>query len=235
MTTFLIDGVSCLDAGALTEALPIAAQRRLKRIFLTHAHFDHIASLPFLLENLYGRERPLELLAPRSVLSVLSRDVLNGRTWPDFRRLPSPARPTVRLVPLEEGRPHRAGSVRFTPVRVDHVVPAFGYVIAKSGSAVVFSGDTRPTERIWRVAARTRDLKAVFLEVSFSDAQAAIARASQHLTPSLAAAEVAKAPDGVPVYLYHMKPPSLSRIRREVAALKNPRMRLLEGERSFRF
>jgi hypothetical protein len=85
------------------------------------------------------------------------------------------------------------------------------------------------------VAARIRDLKAVFLEVSFSDSQAEIARASQHLTPSLAAAEVAKAPDGVPVYLYHMKPPSLSRIRREVAALKNPRMRLLEGERSFRF
>jgi ribonuclease BN (tRNA processing enzyme) len=235
MTTFLIDGVSCLDAGALTEALPIAAQRRLKRIFLTHAHFDHIASLPFLLENLYGRERPLELLAPRAVLSVLSRDVLNGRTWPDFRRLPSPSRPTVRLVPLTEGRAHRAGSVRFTPVRVDHVVPAFGYVIAKPGRAVVFSGDTRPTERIWSVAARTRDLKAVFLEVSFSDAQAEIARASQHLTPSLAAAEVEKVPDGVPVYLYHMKPPSLSRIRREVAAMRNPRMRLLEGERSFRF
>jgi ribonuclease BN (tRNA processing enzyme) len=235
MTTFLIDGVSALDAGALTEALPIAAQRRLQRIFLTHAHLDHIASLPFLLENLYGRGRPLDLLAPRSVLSVLSRDVLNGRTWPDFRKLPSASRPTVRLVPLEEGRPYRAGGVRFTAVRVDHVVPAFGYVIAKAGRAVVFSGDTRPTERIWQAAARVRDLKAVFLEVSFSDAQAAIARASKHLTPALAAEEVRKLPAGVPVYLYHMKPPSLARIRREVAAMRNPRLRLLEGERSFRF
>jgi hypothetical protein len=32
-----------------------------------------------------------------------------------------------------------------------------------------------------------------------------------------------------------MKPPSLSRIRREIAALREPRLKLLESERSFRF
>jgi hypothetical protein len=32
-----------------------------------------------------------------------------------------------------------------------------------------------------------------------------------------------------------MKPPSLVRIRREIAALKEPRLRLLDSERSFRF
>ena len=80
-----------------------------------------------------------------------------------------------------------------------------------------------------------RDLKAIFLEVSFSDAQAAVARASCHLTPRLLPGELAKAPPRVPVYLYHMKPPSLPRIRREVAALGEPRLRLLESERSFRF
>ena len=59
MTTFLIDGETALDAGALTEALPLSAQRRIRRVVLTHAHFDHIASLPFLIENLYGRGAPL--------------------------------------------------------------------------------------------------------------------------------------------------------------------------------
>ncbi|HTD52478.1 MAG TPA: 3',5'-cyclic-nucleotide phosphodiesterase, partial [Thermoanaerobaculia bacterium] len=39
MTTFLIDGETALDAGSLTEALPIAAQRRIRRVVLTHAHF----------------------------------------------------------------------------------------------------------------------------------------------------------------------------------------------------
>jgi hypothetical protein len=32
-----------------------------------------------------------------------------------------------------------------------------------------------------------------------------------------------------------MKPPSLARIRREIAALKEPRLKLLESERFFRF
>jgi hypothetical protein len=78
-------------------------------------------------------------------------------------------------------------------------------------------------------------LKAIFLELSFCDSQLDIARASQHLTPCQVIAELPKAPPRVPVYLYHMKPPSLSRIRREVAAAHEPRLRLLEGERSFRF
>jgi hypothetical protein len=32
-----------------------------------------------------------------------------------------------------------------------------------------------------------------------------------------------------------MKPPSLARIRREIAAANEPRLKLLESERSFRF
>ncbi|HEY6146113.1 MAG TPA: 3',5'-cyclic-nucleotide phosphodiesterase [Thermoanaerobaculia bacterium] len=235
LTTFLVDGESALDAGALTDALPLAAQRRIRRVFLTHAHFDHIASLPLLMENLYGLATPLEILAPQAVLSVIARDVLNDRIWPDFTKLPSRARPTVRLRALPENRPFRAGSVTFTPFAVSHVVPAYGYIVAKPGRSVVFSGDTEPTDRLWTAARRARNLKAIFLELSFSDAQLDVARASLHLTPSLVRQELAKAPPRVPVFLYHMKPPSLARIRREIEAAREPRLRLLESERSFRF
>ena len=235
MTTFLIDGETALDAGSLTEALPISVQRRIRRVVLTHAHFDHIASLPFLIENLYGRRRPLELIAPAPVLASIKRHVFNDVTWPDFTRLPSRAHPTLRLKPVRDGRPFSSGGVTLTPLAVDHVVPAYGYLVTKPGRAVLFSGDTMPTHRIWEHARRIRDLKAIFLEVSFSNAQHAVARDSCHLTPSLLPGELAKAPDHVPVYLYHMKPPSLSRIRGEVEALGEPRLRLLESERSFRF
>jgi ribonuclease BN (tRNA processing enzyme) len=235
ITTFLIDGETALDAGALTEALPLAAQRRIRRVVLTHAHFDHIASLPFLIENLYGRPRPLELVAPAPVLRSLRRHVFNDVTWPDFTRLPSRARPTIVYRPSRPGRPLRCGAATFLPIPVDHIVPAFGYLVAKPGRAVLFSGDTRPTRRIWEIARRARDLKAIFLEVSFSDSQAAVARDSRHLTPRQLPGELEKAPPDAPVYLYHMKPPSLSRIRREIRALSEPRLRLLESERSFRF
>lgn len=235
MSTFLIDGETALDAGALTEALPPAAQRRIRRVVLTHSHFDHLASLPMLMENLYGRAEPLQILAPAPVLATLARDVLNGRIWPDFRKLPSRARPTVRFTPVSPGRPFRAGAARFTAFAVSHVVPAYGYVVAKPGRSILFSGDTEPTDRLWAVASRARNLKAIFLEVSFSDTQAEVATASRHFTPSLVARELPKAPPRIPVYLYHMKPASLARIRRELAALAEPRLKLLDSERSFRF
>jgi len=115
LTTFLVDGESALDAGSLTDALPLSAQRRVRRVVLTHAHFDHIASLPFLMENLYGANSPLEIVAPEPVLASVRRDVLNDRVWPDFTRLPSRSRPSVRLRAIAEGRPYDAGGVTFTP------------------------------------------------------------------------------------------------------------------------
>ncbi len=235
LTTFLLDGETALDAGCLTEALPLAAQRRLKRVILTHAHFDHITSLPLLCDNLYGQRRPLEVLAPAPVLATLSEDIFNDRIWPDFTRLPSRNRPTVRLRAVPEGKPFRVGSMTVTPFAVDHAVPAFGYIVAKPGRSVVFTGDTQPTDALWEATRRARNLKAIFLEVSFSNTQAQVARASGHFTPRLLEKEMAKAPPRVPIYLYHMKPPSLSRIRREIAAMREPRLRLLEAERSFRF
>jgi ribonuclease BN (tRNA processing enzyme) len=235
LTTFLVDGETALDAGSLTDAVPLAAQRRIKRIVLTHAHFDHIASLPLLMDNVYGQSRALEIVAPAPVLSAFHRHILNDQIWPDFTRLPSRARPTVRLRAIAEGRPFHADSVVFTPFAVSHIVPAYGYIVSKPGRSVVFSGDTEPTDRLWNAARRARDLKAIFLELSFSDTQVAVARASRHLTPALVGRELVKAPPRVPIYLYHMKPPSLSRISREVDALREPRLRLLASERSFRF
>jgi ribonuclease BN (tRNA processing enzyme) len=235
LTTFLVDGESALDAGSLTEALPLSAQRRIKRVVLTHAHFDHIASLPFLIENLYGQSSPLQIAAPAPVIAALQRDILNDSVWPDFTKLPSRANPSVRLKVLRVGRPFRAGPVAFTPFAVSHVVPAYGYVVSKGGRSVLFSGDTEPTDRLWSAARAAKNLKAIFLELSFSDEQIDVARDSRHLTPALILAELPKAPPRVAIYLYHMKPPSLPRIRRQIAATQEPRLKLLEGERSFRF
>jgi ribonuclease BN (tRNA processing enzyme) len=236
LTTFLINGESALDAGALTEALPLAAQRRVRRILLTHAHFDHIASLPFLAANLQGGlAAPLEILAPEPVLESVRRHVFNDFTWPDFTRFPSVARPTIRYRPLVEGKTHTAGSLSITAFAVNHVVPAYGYIVSANGSSVVFSGDTGPTERLWVAARRARNVKAIFLECSFSDREERLAADSLHLTPRLVSQELSKLPQRVPVLLYHLKPFSLARIRREIRALGEPRLHLLEEEKSFRF
>jgi ribonuclease BN (tRNA processing enzyme) len=231
MTTFLINETTALDAGSLTETLSIRRQRSIERVVVTHAHFDHVASLPFLLENVFGRRRPVEIAAPAPVLAALAAHVFNDAVWPDFTRLPSRRRGTARLRAIPEGTVYAAEGLAFRPVRVNHIVPTFGYLVSTNRASILFSGDTGPTRALWRLAESTADLKAIFLEVSFSNAQERIARASKHLTPRLVAAELSKTTRDVPVYLYHLKPPSEAAIRREVRALKMPRLRILkEGD-----
>jgi len=228
MTTFLVNETTALDAGALTETLSIPRQRSIERIVVTHAHFDHVASLPFLLENVFGRRRPVEIAAPAEVLAPLAEHLFNDALWPDFTRLPSRRRATARLRAIPEGGTFSAGGVAFRPVRVNHIVPTFGYLVSTARASILFSSDTGPTRALWALADRAENLKAIFLEVSFSNAQEDVARASKHLTPKLVAAELRKTKRDVPVYLYHLKPPSEAAIRREVRALKMPRLKILE-------
>ena len=217
-----------LDAGALTDALTLEEQERLSAIVLTHAHLDHIASLPFLVENVFGRTgRPVEIAAPAEVLDALRTHLFNDVLWPDFSRLPDHREPTVTFRTLAPCVPNAIGGVSVTPVVVSHVVPTFGYVLDDGASSVVISGDTGPTEAIWEAARSARNLKAAFVECSFSDGMAAIAEISKHLTPRTLRAEIRKLPPGVPVFLYHMKPPSLPALEAEVAALGDRRIRLL--------
>ena len=75
---------------------------------------------------------------------------------------------------------------------------------------------------------RRTDLKAIFVECSFPDELAEIAEVSKHLTPATLREEMRKFPAGVPVNLYHMKPPTLPQLRADVAALSDPRIRLLD-------
>ena len=71
-----------------------------------------------------------------------------------------------------------------------------------------------PTTRIWDLAGKRRNLKAVFLECTFPDHMSELAEISAHLTPSTFQHEVAKLPAGVTVYAVHIKP----RYREEVIA-----------------
>ena len=57
--------------------------------------------------------------------------------------------------------------VTFTPIPVSHTVPTHGFLIEQNGSAVLWSSDTGPTQRLWEVANRTPNLRAVCIDTSF--------------------------------------------------------------------
>lgn len=229
---FLVEGAVLVDAGTVTTGEPHWDARTIRQILLSHTHFDHIQALPFLADQLAGRGS-ITIHSVPEVLASLHEHLLNDRIWPDFTRLPSAAAPTFRLAPLELEQPFAVERLRATAVRVDHSVPTVGYILELDDAAVLYSGDTGETRRIWEVARGRAPLKAALIEASFPDEMSALAAASGHLTPRLLAREFAKLgrPD-VPLYVYHLKPQYLKELRAQLRALGLPQLRLLEdGDR----
>ena len=100
---------------------------------------------------------------------------------------------------------------------------------------IAFSSDTGPTERFWELTNTTPRLKVVITETSFPNELQDLARISGHMTPQILAEELRKLRQDVPVYLYGGKPKHLDRIKRQVKALKDDRIRLLKQGKTYDF
>jgi len=225
LTTFLINDTVAIDAGSLGVARTPAEQARVTHVLLTHSHIDHVATLPVFLENIYGEQAEVVTIhATDDVQQSLRRDVFNDRIWPDFIRISSTSKPFLRTATLQPFTPVALAGLKITPVPVDHTVPTVGFIVEDDAAAVVFSGDTGPTEAIWQLANGLPKLKAIFLEVAFPTALAALAEQTLHLTPATFARELAKVKQPVPVYAFHIKPRFAAQIIKELRELSVPNL-----------
>jgi ribonuclease BN (tRNA processing enzyme) len=233
-TCLLFNGRLALDAGSLAQGLPLERQQEIDTIVLSHSHMDHTSSLPFFIENVYERgSGEITVWASEATTYAIRKYLLNNDAWPDFTRLPNNLLPAVRFRELIEEDPVVLEGLRITPIAVEHRVPTFGFLIEQDNVAVLWSSDTGPTFRFWEIANRTPNLKAVFIETSFDNSMQEIADLSLHLTPRSLGTELAKLERVLPIFIHHMKPPCVTKIRREVDALGDPRVRFLEQGRTY--
>jgi ribonuclease BN (tRNA processing enzyme) len=228
---FLVDDFLLLDAGTVSLSLDRDAQCKISHILLTHAHFDHIKAIPFLLDNIVSSEQgcQLTILSGKEVIEDLVKNIFNDRIWPDFTALPDPARPVIRYQEIQPGEPVTIRSYKVLSTTVDHCVPAYGYLIENAMNvAVVYTGDTGPTEKIWGLMGE-HQVKALIVETSFPDEMIDLALASGHLTPSLLASEMQKMP-ALPdkIYVTHLKPFYRDAIKSQLARLNHPGIEVLE-------
>lgn len=208
LATYIVNDVVAIDAGSLGLLAPVAAQHRVKHVFLSHSHLDHVATLPIFIDNVYqpGPECPT-VWSNGHVLEMLQKDIFNDRLWPDMIRLSGEESPFLKLEELHAEQSVEVEGLRVTPLPLNHVVPAFGFLIEElaTGCAVLFVSDTGPSERIWEVANQCPRLKGVFLEASFPNSYRWLAEKAAHLTPELFAAELIKLNRPVPTFVIHVK------------------------------
>ncbi len=235
-TCFLVDGALAIDAGALTASLPLERLLEVDDIVLTHSHFDHVKDVPLLSDLLVGRrETPVRIHASTACARTLRRNIFNDELWPDFTRIPD-GKPVLEILPFAPTERFRVGRYTVDPVPVEHPVESVGFVLSDGRSAIAVSGDTGPTSAFWKRVNAERRLKALIVELSFPNALQRLADVSGHLTPQTLAAELRKVErNGFPVLLYHLKPAHHAQLRRELAALRLPDVRILSRGDAFTF
>jgi len=235
-TCLVLDEAVALDAGSLAQALPIERQQQVQSIVLSHSHMDHTTTLPFFVENVFGKLRDsVDVYASAETIFAVRKHLFNNDVWPDFTRIPNHLLPALRFHELADEVPFEVGGIQFTPIPVDHLVPTYGFLIERGDSAVLWSSDTGPTKRLWEIANRTKNLQALCLEVSFDNALQPISDLSLHLTPRTVASELCQLKRSVPVLLHHLKPTCRAKIHDEIRALQNPDLAFLEQGRTYDF
>ena len=228
---FLVNGTCMIDAGSITGSLVEPEQDKIRDVLLSHAHFDHIKGVPLLADNMVGRTHgtPINIWGLPEVVHLVRQHIFNGEIYPDFARLPTVEVAPLTFQPFLDEKPIQLDGIEAVPVRVNHSVPAVGFLVRDQKTAFLYSGDTGETRRIWELGKEERRLKAAFIETSFPNDLKNIAKASGHLTPELLRGEIVKLgrPD-VAIYVYHLKPSYLERIKTDLNALRLPNLHLLE-------
>jgi ribonuclease BN (tRNA processing enzyme) len=117
--------------------------------------------------------------------------------------------------------------IGLTAVAVDHQIPASGVIVEMNGQAIVFTGDTGPTQEIWKRTNKTQNVVAVVTEASFPNDQQALADETAHLSPNTFGEELKKITVDAPVYASHRKIPYERDIESQIRNLRDRRARVL--------
>ncbi len=228
LSTFVIDDVLALDAGALGWFDTPERQARIGDVFLTHSHLDHVAGLGSFIENVYGlAPRPPRIHAPEPILRTLREHIFNDAVLPDFVKL-SESRQTsfLELFPIVPEQPYTFDRFHLAAFEVDHTVPTVGYAVSDSETTAVLITDTAPVPVVMAVLGKVPQLRAVFLEASFPSGMEDLAAVTKHHTAGQFLDAARQLPPAVKVFAVHVKPRCVEAITREIEAAGLPNVRV---------
>ncbi len=227
---FLLDERLAIDAGSLTSGLDLKLQYQLEAVLVSHAHLDHIRDLATIADNRaqFGC-KPLSIVGTKPTIDVLKKHFFNGLLWPDFAAIPSKKEPTISYRVLELEKRAEVCGFGVRAIAVTHTIDTSAFVIDKNGASIAYSGDTGPTNRLWKVLNAEKDLRALLMEVSFPNEEQRLATVSGHHTPQTLRPELDKykSPKDLPTLLYHIKPAFQAVVEKQCAKLKGVELSVL--------
>ncbi len=213
-TSFLLDDDILIDAGTGVCDLSLDEMRRIRHIFVTHSHLDHIASIPLLADTLFDDliGRPIIVHALPDTLKALRDNIFNWTIWPNFTELPHKTNAVLKLEPMDAGSVFELSGRHIEMISVNHTVPGVGYCVKSAGKVFAFSGDTTSNENFWAALNRHDSLDLLFVESAFANKDIELAKVAFHYCPQLLAEDLKKLKHKTKVCITHLKPGSESEI-----------------------
>jgi ribonuclease BN (tRNA processing enzyme) len=234
-SAFLVNDRTLVDAGSVTGVLTVPEQMAVDHVLISHSHLDHVGGLAYLTETLASANppRPVTVTSIDPVVDALRSAVFNNVVWPDFSQIPSVAQPVVKYRRLVEDAEQRVGDLWVTPVAVTHTVPAAGFVVHDGSRGFVYSGDTGPTDALWKAVRGLTGIRAIILECAFPNRLSELAETARHMTPTRIERELDKLPADVPVWIFHVKPQFYAETAEQLSRLDGNRVHLLEQDKVY--
>jgi ribonuclease BN (tRNA processing enzyme) len=215
-TSLLIDDDILIDAGTGLGDLTLEEMGRIRHIFVTHSHLDHVCFIPLLIDTIFDMvEEPVIIHGQESTLQALQGYIFNWVVWPDFAELPRPEAPVLRYRPMQPGDTWENNGRTFEMINVNHIVPAVGYRVADDDGSFAFSGDTTTNDSFWEALNAHPTLDMLIVEAAFADHNLELSKLAKHYCPSLLAEDMAKLRHNPEIYITHRKPGEEERILQE--------------------
>ncbi|MEJ2059746.1 MAG: 3',5'-cyclic-nucleotide phosphodiesterase [Gammaproteobacteria bacterium] len=236
-TCFLLDDDTLIDCGTGVGELSLEEMSRLRHIFLTHTHLDHIAGLPLLIDTLYRQleAQPLTVHALPESCETLKRHIFNWQIWPDFFSLPEADHAAAHFETLDFGEVCEIeNGRRLEMIRVNHTVPTAGYFVTQGDSSFAFSGDTTTNDSLWDFLNAKGRLDLLLMECAFSNEERQLSEVAKHYCPDTLSEDIAKLQLHPQLAISHLKPGDEDRTLEELrVALPGFEPRPLRGGEVF--
>jgi ribonuclease BN (tRNA processing enzyme) len=219
--SLLIDDIFALDAGGLTSTLSFNNQMKIKAIFVTHAHYDHIRDIPAFAMNKFLRRKTADIYTHQAAQDQILQYFLDGKIYPEFQNKPA-GDPTLKFHLLEPNQESIIENYKVFPVSVNHSVPAMGYQITSTEDKTIFyTGDTGPDlSTIWNQISP----QILFIELTAPDRWEESMKITGHLTPNLLKKELLlfkKIKGYLPLVIaVHMNPEGENEIKTEILKIR---------------
>jgi ribonuclease BN (tRNA processing enzyme) len=231
-TSFLLNDDILLDCGTGVGNLSLAEMKKIRAIYFTHSHLDHIAGLPLLVDSIFDslQDHALQVYGSKETITALETHVFNNIIWPDFTLIPTEDRAVLNFNILEMGKQYLQEGCSLEMIPVNHVVPTVGYRIECEHGSLAFSADTTTNDSFWARLNEYPSLDYLLVECAFSNKEREICRLARHYCPEMLGADLNKLKHKPVVYISHLKPGSEDIIMSECKqAIQGFEMHRLQG------